>query len=48
MSRRLRDILVGLALTLVTSMGVLWQVNEAGALGSKDPHSVPRLVCPLH
>ncbi|MEA2177914.1 MAG: hypothetical protein QOG77_1211 [Solirubrobacteraceae bacterium] len=48
MSRRVRDVLVGVALTLVTFMGVLWQVNEAGALGSKDPGSVPRLVCPLH
>jgi hypothetical protein len=48
MSRRLRDVLIGVLLTLVTFLGVLWQVNEAGALGSKDPDSLPRLVCPLH
>jgi hypothetical protein len=48
MSRRLRDGLLGLALALVTFLGVLWQVNEAGALGADDRDSLPRLICPLH
>jgi hypothetical protein len=48
MSRRARDLAVGALLAVITLFGVVWQVNEAGALGSKDPDSVPRLVCPLH
>lgn len=57
MSRRLRDTLVGLALTLVAFAGVLWQVDQSGALGRPDAGagspgeervSLPRLICPLH
>jgi hypothetical protein len=48
MSRRLRDLVLGLVLALVTFLGVLWQVNESGALGADDRDSLPRLVCPLH
>jgi hypothetical protein len=46
MSRRIRDLLVGLALTAVTFAGVAWQ---AGATASDGAHrELPSLVCPLH
>ena len=58
MTRRLRDLLLGLALSLVTFAGVLWQVDRAGALREGDARaattkgeqqvSLPRLICPLH
>lgn len=58
MSRRLRDLLLGVALSLVTFAGVLWQVDRAGALRDGDARagaskqqeqvSLPRLICPLH
>ena len=58
MSRAMRDLLVGLALTLVAFVGVLWQMEQSGALRSADAHaqqgarqehvSLPRLICPLH
>ena len=59
MSRRLRDLLLGLVLALVTFAGVLWQVDRAGALRqgdgraaattkSQEQVSLPRLICPLH
>jgi len=58
MSRAVRDLLVGLALTLVAFVGVLWQLDQSGALRSADAHgksgarqehvSLPRLICPLH
>jgi hypothetical protein len=38
-----RQILVGVAITLVAFGGVYWQAGQAGASGD-----VPRLVCPLH
>jgi hypothetical protein len=43
MSRRMRELLVGVAITLVAFAGVYWQAGQAGASGE-----VPRLVCPLH
>jgi hypothetical protein len=43
--RRARDLLIGVLLFCVASLGALWQVNETTA---QDPDSLPRLVCPLH
>jgi hypothetical protein len=43
MSRRVRELVVGLAITLVAFGGVFWQAGQAGEAGE-----VPRLVCPLH
>jgi hypothetical protein len=43
MSRRVRELLVGVAITLVAFGGVFWQAGQAGENGE-----VPRLVCPLH
>jgi hypothetical protein len=34
------------ALTLVASAGVLWQVDQSGAVAERG--ELPRLVCPLH
>ncbi|MEA2324690.1 MAG: hypothetical protein QOD81_4540 [Solirubrobacteraceae bacterium] len=57
MSRRARDLLLGLLLTLTAFAGVLWQVDQSGALrdsgaraaARSDEHvSLPRLICPLH
>jgi hypothetical protein len=44
MSRRSRELLVGVALTLVAFAGVLWQVEQSAATGK----SLPVLICPLH
>ena len=43
---RLSQLLVGLALTGVSFLGVLYQVNESMADDSEG--SVPQLLCPLH
>jgi hypothetical protein len=43
MSRRMRELLVGVALTLVAFAGVFWQAEQPGESGE-----LPRLVCPLH
>jgi hypothetical protein len=43
MTRLRREIVVGLALTLVAFGGVYYQAGQAGASGE-----VPRLICPLH
>jgi hypothetical protein len=43
--RRVCELLVGLALAGVSSIGVLYQVNESMAA---DDAEVPRLLCPLH
>jgi len=43
MSRRMRELLVGVAITLVAFGGVYWQAGQADASGE-----LPRLVCPLH
>jgi hypothetical protein len=33
-------------LTLVACAGVLWQVDQSGAVAQKG--ELPRLICPLH
>jgi hypothetical protein len=43
MSRRMRELLVGVALTVVAFAGVFWQAEQPGEAGE-----LPRLVCPLH
>jgi hypothetical protein len=43
MSRRMRELLVGVAITLVAFAGVFWQAEQPGQAGE-----LPRLVCPLH
>ena len=55
MSRGMRELLVGVLLTLVACAAVLWQMDQAGALRPADARaaegqqvSVPRLICPLH
>ena len=54
MTRRARDLLLGVGLSLVTFAGVVWQVEQSGALrdaqaaAGKEPTSLPRLICPLH
>ena len=45
--QRLWQLLIGLALTAVSFLGVLYQVNESMARDGSDG-SVPRLLCPLH
>jgi len=46
MSRRVRDLLVGVALTLVTFAGVAWQVGATQPDGAH--RELPPLICPLH
>ena len=46
--RRVCELLVGLALTGVSFLGVLYQVNESMADDGSADGSVPRLLCPLH
>jgi hypothetical protein len=41
-------VLVGLLLTGVSFLGVLYQVNESLAADGSDDGSVPQLICPLH
>jgi hypothetical protein len=48
MSRRLRDLLIGVALALVALGGALWQVEASQAQAEDERQSLPRLVCPLH
>jgi hypothetical protein len=49
MSRRgVTQLLVGLLLTGVSFLGVLYQVNESLADDGSADGSVPRLICPLH
>ena len=43
MTRRLRELVVGVAITLVAFGGVYWQAGQAGETGE-----LPRFVCPLH
>jgi hypothetical protein len=48
-ARRVRDVLLGLALAAVSFLGVLYQVNESQAQGADGRSGgVPRLLCPLH
>jgi hypothetical protein len=46
--RRVRDVAIGLVLTAVSFLGVLYQVNESMAQEDGDRAEVPRLICPLH
>jgi hypothetical protein len=46
--QRLWQVLIGLALTAVSFLGVLYQVNESLAHDGSADGSVPRLLCPLH
>jgi len=57
MSRGIRDVLLGLALTLVAFAALVWQLERSGALRAADarahlageaPAAPPRLLCPLH
>jgi hypothetical protein len=43
MRRWVRDLIVGVAITLVAFAGVFWQAEQPGEAGE-----LPRLVCPLH
>jgi hypothetical protein len=43
MTRRMRELVVGVAITLVAFAGVYWQPARPGEAGE-----APRLVCPLH
>jgi hypothetical protein len=43
MSRWMRELVVGVAITLVAFAGVYWQAAQPG-----ETHELPRLVCPLH
>ena len=44
--RLLRDLLVGVAVSLVALAGMAWQLDSSAARG--DAGDVPRLICPLH
>jgi hypothetical protein len=46
--QRVMYLLVGLLLTAVSLLGVLYQVNESMANDGSADGSVPRLICPLH
>jgi hypothetical protein len=43
---RVRHALLITALTLAASGGVLWQVDQSGAVAQKG--ELPKLICPLH
>jgi hypothetical protein len=46
MSRRVRDLLLGVALAAVTLAGVAWQAGAStGDVGHRE---LPPLICPLH
>ncbi|MDO5627871.1 MAG: hypothetical protein Q4G43_06055 [Mobilicoccus sp.] len=42
------NLLVGLLLTAITFLGVLYQVNETMAANGTGEGSLPQLICPLH
>ena len=42
----MRHALVVTALTLVALGGMLWQVDQSGAVAERG--ELPRLICPLH
>jgi hypothetical protein len=46
MSRRVRDLLIGVALAAVTFAGVAWQTGATAPDGAH--RELPPLVCPLH
>jgi hypothetical protein len=43
MRRWVRELVVGVAITLVAFGGVYWQAGQPG-----EANELPRLVCPLH
>ena len=43
---RTREALLITVLTLVAMAGVLWQVDQSGAVTQKG--ELPKLLCPLH
>jgi hypothetical protein len=43
---RTRHALLVTVLTLVAMAGVLWQVDQSGAVAQKG--ELPKLLCPLH
>ena len=47
-ARRAREVLLGVALTGVTLLAILFGMNEATAAGDGRGAEVPRLLCPLH
>jgi hypothetical protein len=48
MTRRARDLLLGVVLACVAFMGVLYQVAAATPSDSTGVAKTPRLVCPFH
>jgi hypothetical protein len=48
MTRVVRDALIGVVLTAVTFLGVLYQINEAQAEPAPGESNLPQLICPLH
>ena len=48
MTHRVRDLLIGVILALVTLMGVLYQVAGSSPSADSNRANLPRLVCPLH
>ena len=48
MTHRVRDLLLGVILALVTLMGVLYQVAESAPTAGTEGANLPRFVCPLH
>ncbi len=48
MTRRVRDLLLGVILTVVALMGVLYQVAAASPEAAPGEENLPRLVCPFH
>ena len=48
MTRRVREVLLGVVLASVTLLALLYGMNEATAQGDGRPDEVPRLLCPLH
>ena len=42
----MRHLVITTALTLVALAGVLWQVDQSGAVAQRG--ELPKLICPLH
>ena len=42
----MRHALIVAVLTLVAGAGVLWQVDQSGAVAQRG--ELPKLICPLH
>jgi hypothetical protein len=48
MTHRVRDLLLGVILALVTLIGVLYQIAASTPSADSNRANLPRLVCPLH